>query len=141
MPMIEGTDMFLVNFKVKPTNNFKIYIDADSGFSIDKSVSINRRLRAAIDEAGFFPEGDYSLEVSSPGIDEPLVMHRQYLKNIGREVLVTLNNEAKSEIEGKLTKVEDEHITVATTNKKKEVTEHQIAIADIASIVVQISFK
>ena len=47
-----------------------------------------------MEEAAWFPEGDFSLEVSSPGIDEPLVLNRQYVKNMGRKVEVTFLDES-----------------------------------------------
>ncbi len=50
-PLLEGTDIFIVNVKVKPVNNIKVYLDADSGFSIEKCTSVNRKLYAQI-EAG-----------------------------------------------------------------------------------------
>ena len=77
-------DLFIVETRIKPTNNIKVYIDGDQGVSIEKLVYYNRKLYKEIEEGGMFPGGDFSLEVSSPGLDEPLKMHRQYLKNIGR---------------------------------------------------------
>src|ERR1700759_5535101 len=106
-PLLEGTDIFIVNIKVKPINNIKVYLDADSGFSIDKCTSVNRKLYALIEEGGMFPAGDFSLEVSSPGVDEPLHQMRQYKKNIGRKVAVT-DNEDKEKI-GLLKAVTDAH--------------------------------
>ncbi len=53
-----------------------------------------------IEEMAMFPAGDFSLEVSSPGLDEPLKMLRQYRKNIGRQVELTLQDGSKKE--GKL---------------------------------------
>lgn len=64
-------DIFLVEIRVKPTNNVKIYLDADSGLGIEKCIRINRALYKTIEEKNIFLEGDFSLEVSSPGIDEP----------------------------------------------------------------------
>ena len=81
--------LFLVEVKIKPTNNVKVFIDGDQGVSIDKLVHFNRSLYKKIEESGMFPNDDFSLEVSSPGLDEPLKLHRQYLKNIGRHVEVT----------------------------------------------------
>src|ERR1700744_5210732 len=109
-PLLEGTDIFIVNIKVKPTNNIKVYLDADSGFSIDKCTSVNRRLYALIEERQMFPDGDFSLEVSSPGVDEPLNQKRQYKKNIGRTVAVTDNED--HEKTGLLKDVTDEHIVL-----------------------------
>ena len=82
-------DLFLVEVKIKPTNNIKVFIDGDRGISIEKLVQYNRRLYKQIEEENMFPNGDFSLEVSSPGVDEPLKMHRQYLKNFGRFAEVT----------------------------------------------------
>jgi ribosome maturation factor RimP len=57
-----------------------------------------------------YPNGDFSLEVSSPGLDEPLKLHRQYLKNINRNVEVTLKD--GSRIEGVMALVSEESIGV-----------------------------
>ena len=72
----------MVEVRIKPTNNIKVYIDGDQGVSIEKLVNYNRKLYKKIEEDGMYPNGDFSLEVSSPGLDEPLKMHRQYQKNI-----------------------------------------------------------
>ena len=90
---LEGTDCFLVSFKVKPTNNYKIFLDSDSGLTLEKCLKVNRQLRRSIEEVGIYPEGDFSLEVSSPGVDAPLKLHRQYLKNIGRSLEIELIDE------------------------------------------------
>ena len=79
-------EYFLVDVRIKPTNNVKVYIDGDQGISIEKCVRYNRALYKQLEEGGLFPNGDFSLEVSSPGLDEPLKLHRQYKKNIGRLV-------------------------------------------------------
>jgi ribosome maturation factor RimP len=65
-------DIFLVSIKIKPTNNYKIYLDADGGLGIEKCIKINRALYKIMEEMAIHPDGDFSLEVSSPGIDEPL---------------------------------------------------------------------
>ncbi|HXB07215.1 MAG TPA: hypothetical protein VNW04_08870, partial [Puia sp.] len=71
---------FLVDIRIKPTNNIRVYIDGDQGISIEKCVQYNRALYKKLEELGIFPDGDFSLEVSSPGLDEPLKLHRQYKK-------------------------------------------------------------
>lgn len=138
-PLLDGTDMFIVSIKVKPTNNIKVFIDADSGFSIEKSIFINRKLRHMIEEAGMFPEGDFSLEVSSPGVDEPLTQMRQYNKNVGRKVAVTGADD--KETVGMLTAVTETEITLEV-KKPKEKTPVQVVIpfTDIKKTIVQIIF-
>ncbi len=134
-------DIFLVSIKIKPTNNFKIYLDADSGLGIEKCIKINRALYKIMEEMGMYPDGDFSLEVSSPGLDEPLKLLRQYKKNIGRDVEITMNDEAKKE--GKLTVVTDEHITIEYAEgkgKKAIVKTDEIPFDAIKQTKVQIKF-
>lgn len=132
--------MFIVSIKNKPTNNIKLFIDADGGMAISKCAEVNRKLYKLIDEGGVFPNGDFSLEVSSPGIDEPLVLDRQYKKNVGRTVLVTMNDD--TEHLGKLTEAgATELVLEVAIPKKKETTVVNIPISDIKKTVVQISLK
>lgn len=139
-PLLEDTDMFLVNMKIKPTNNIKIFLDADDGLSVDKSAKINRKLYALIEESGMFPDGDFSLEVSSPGVDEPLTGMRQYKKNIGRTVAVTPQDDGADTV-GVLKEVGEEQIVLEVKiPKKKETTTVAIPFADIKKLVVQIVF-
>ena len=134
-------DIFLVSIKIKPTNNFKIYLDADSGLGIEKCIKINRALYKMMEEMGMYPDGDFSLEVSSPGLDEPLKLLRQYKKNIGREVEVITVDDQKTE--GKLTEVTDEKITVEYIEgkgKKAVVKKDDIYFTNIKQTKVQIKF-
>ncbi len=134
-------DIFLVSIKIKPTNNFKIYLDADSGLGIDKCIKINRALYKIMEEMGMYPEGDFSLEVSSPGLDEPLKLLRQYQKNIGREVELIMNDDARKE--GKLTAVTEENVTIEYTEgkgKKAIVKTEEIPFDVIKQTKVQIKF-
>ena len=130
--------MFIVNIKNKPTNNIKLFIDADGGMPISKCAEVNRKLYRLIEEEGIFPDGDFSLEVSSPGVDEPLVFDRQYKKNIGRKVLVTMND--GSEQLGKLTEANaTELVLEVQVGKKKETSIVNIPLMNIKKTVVQIS--
>lgn len=132
---------FLVEIKIKPTNNIKVFLDADTGVSIDKCVKYNRALYKQLEEAGLFPNSDFSLEVSSPGLEEPLKLRRQYEKNTGRNVEVILNDGTKTE--GKLTAVLSDGITIEEVkgkNKKKEVIQHTILFDNIKTTKIQIQF-
>jgi ribosome maturation factor RimP len=139
LPLLEGTDMFIVNVKIKPINNIKLYIDSDSGLPISKCAEVNRKLYKLIETEQMFPDGDFSLEVSSPGVDEPLVSERQYLKNIGRTVLVTPTE--GNEVLGVLKEVKDEKLVIEVkAEKKKEIQVVEIPMNDIKKTVVQIIF-
>jgi ribosome maturation factor RimP len=137
----QETAYFLVDITIKPVNNIKVFLDADTGVIIEKCVAFNRQLYKEIEESELFPAGDFSLEVSSPGLEEPLKLHRQYVKNIGRLVEVT-------PIEGKvltgvLKEVGEKEITLTEEkgkNKKKEIVEHLIPFDNIKTTKIQIVF-
>ena len=131
---------FLVEISVKPTNNIKVFIDADQGAAIDQLSRINRALYKWVEE-NLFPNGDFSIEVSSPGLDEPLKLDRQYLKNIGRMVEIVLKNGLKNE--GKLISVSENEIVIEEEKgkgKKKEVIQHIILKEEIKTTKVQVKF-
>jgi ribosome maturation factor RimP len=131
---------FLVEISVKPTNNIKVFMDADQGAAIDQLSRINRALYKWVEE-NLFPNGDFSIEVSSPGLDEPLKLDRQYQKNIGRMVEIVLKNGLKKE--GKLVSVSENEIVIEEETgkgKKKEIVQHIILKEEIKTTKVQIKF-
>ena len=135
------TDVFLVEIRIKPTNNVKVFLDSDLGISIDRLIQYNRALYRQLEEENIFPGGDFSLEVSSPGLDEPLKMHRQYLKNIGRFVEVMQLDGVR--IEGKLIGATEAEIVVEEEKgkgRKKELVQHTIPLATVKTTKVQIKF-
>ena len=134
-------DYFLVDLKVTPGNNIKVILDSDTGVSIAKCVEVNRYLYKKIEEAGIYPAGEFALEVSSPGTDEPLKLHRQYKKNIGRKVEVVRNDGTKNE--GKLVEVGDDGIIIEEARgnkKKKEMVMNTILFDNIKSTKIQVVF-
>lgn len=133
--------IFLVEIRIKPTNNVKVFLDADTGVSLDKLIQYNRKLYKDLEETVFFPGNDFSLEVSSPGLDEPLKLHRQYLKNVGRSVEVIRLDGVKNE--GKLVTVSDTDIIIEEEKgkgKKKELVHHTVPFSAIKATRVQIKF-
>jgi ribosome maturation factor RimP len=106
----QSETIFPVEIKISPANDIKVFLDADDGITIEKCTSINKALYKYIEESELFPGGNFSLEVSSPGIDEPLKLFRQYKKNIGRRIEVLMNDGTKAE--GKLLKITDDEIVI-----------------------------
>ena len=85
-------------------------------------------------------DGDFSLEVSSPGVDEPLLQQRQYTKNVGRTVAVTTNDGVEKT--GVMTAATDEHITLEIKGAKAKdpLIVAEIPFSNIKKTVVQIIF-
>jgi ribosome maturation factor RimP len=140
--VLEGSEeLFLVEIRIKPTNNIKVFIDGEQGVSIERCVFVNRKLYKLIEEQELYTDGNFSLEVSSPGLDEPLKLKRQYRKNVNRTVEVTLVDGTKAE--GVLKEVADEYVVVEETrgkNKKKETVSHTIPFNNIKTTKVQVIF-
>ena len=140
--LIDGVeDIFLVSVRIKPINNIKVFLDSDIGVNIDKCARLNRAMYKVIEEEAWYPEGNFSLEVSSPGVDEPLRLPRQYKKNIGRNVEVTFLDDTK--IEGKLIEANEDGIVVEYTegkNKKAVVHTKEVAYSNMKQTIVQVSF-
>jgi ribosome maturation factor RimP len=139
---------FLVDLRIKPTNNVKVFLDGDSGITIEKCVQINRKLYKRLEEIGLYPDGDFSLEVSSAGLDEPLKLLRQYKKNIGRLVEIQLQDGTQKE--GQLKDVSEEGIVLEVSSgkpsngklpsKKKEISSQSFLFNNIKSTKIQIVF-
>lgn len=139
--LAEEPEYFPVSVRIKPTNNIKVFIDGDNGITIEKCVRFNRALYKLIEESGMYPEGEFSLEVSSPGIDEPLKLHRQYTKNIGRDVEISFTDGTKKE--GKLLSVAEADLIIEhTEGKGKKALTRQLVVpfSNIQSTIVQIKF-
>ncbi len=141
---VEGSANFLVSLKISVDNVIDILMDGDDGFSIQDCMDLNRYLNKKLDR----DIEDYNLRVSSPGLDQPFMVRRQYYKNIDRDVKVELND--ASTIEGKLVEVDDDKITVRTRVKERiegrkakhwVETDHEIEYPTIQSTKVIISFN
>jgi len=90
----DGTLFFLVEVKVAPGYNIYVYADGIQNITIQQCAVISRHLEEFLETGALVPE-HYLLEVSSPGMDQPLRVKEQYEKTIGREVEVILNDGRK----------------------------------------------
>ncbi len=111
---LEGTGMFLVTLKVSKDNVIDVALDSDNDITIDDCVAVNDAVLAAFDR----DEGeDYELTVGSYGITSPLLLPRQYKKNIGYEVEVLTADGRK--LKGVIADADDEGFTLTMTVKRK----------------------
>ena len=134
-------DLFLIEVKVSSANKVIVSLDGDKGVTIDNCTKINKALYSFIEETGLFSGNDFSLEVSSPGVDKPLVLLRQYKKNIGRKVDVALND--GTSLEGKLIDANEQNITIEEkTGKgnKMMIKKTTILFNEIKHTIVLITF-
>jgi len=93
--VLEGTDLFLMGVVVQPSNRMTVYIDGDRNITIEDCREVSRGIENRLDP----DQEDYDLTVSSYGIDRPLILIRQFRKNIGKEMeVVTMDGKKTSGI-------------------------------------------
>lgn len=135
---------FLVEIEIDEGNDISVEIDSFNGVSIQDCVEVSKSLESNLDRE----EEDFKLNVSSAGLDKPLRVKNQYVKNIGREVKVVLQEKGK--ITGELKEVNDSDIVVEHSykekiegKKKKQtiVKQEQIPFENIKETIIIISFK
>ena len=133
---MKDTDRYVVNVTISNSNVIELFLDADSSVTIDDCVEVSNYINEKLDR----DVEDYELNVSSAGIDEPLLKMRQYKKYIGKDLIITdiegvkkmykllSFNDEQLEVEeaeakkyGKLTKVIYHDATTLEINKLKEV--------------------
>ncbi len=133
-------ELFLVEIRIRPTANIKVFIDGDQGVTIDQLAGINRSLNRLILGSGIFPGNDFSLEISSPGLDEPLKLLRQYRRNLGRRIEVVLRDGSREE--GTLIGVEEPGILIESKKFKSPAPERmEIPFSRIGQTKVIVEFK
>lgn len=119
-----------------------ILIDSDQGITIETCALVSRKVSEELETQDLIGDA-YILEVSSPGLDYPLNTVRQYQKNLGRELKLTLSS--GSELQGKLLEVAEDSIKLLIKRKEKgkKATEEEVLVlfADIKKSIVQVSFK
>ncbi len=102
----ENESLFLIDLQFNEDNKIRIIVDGDQGVSLNECVRISRAIEHNLDRE----EEDFSLEVTSPDISQPLSVKRQYKKNINRTLMVVTTNDQK--LEGILKQVTEEDITL-----------------------------
>ncbi len=134
-------ELFLVSVKMTG-NKLVILVDGDQGIGIADCVAISRHVGFHLEEENTIEEA-YNLEVSSPGIDTPLTLPRQYVKNVGRTLSIKMDDGAKRE--GKLSSLTEDAIVidelVKEKGKKAVELESVIPLNKITETKVLVSFK
>ena len=139
----ERKDLFLIDLKFSAGDDITVILDGDNGVSLQDCLDASRAIEFNMDRE----DHDFSLQVMSAGLSEPLSSERQFRKNIGRDLDILMNNSTK--IEGELAKVDDEKITLILRYRKpKEVgkgkvdveEEKEIPYSEIKKALVAIKF-
>jgi ribosome maturation factor RimP len=134
----EDGNLFLIDFSISTDNKINVILDGDNGVTVKDCIKISRAIEHNLDRE----EQDFSLEVASAGAASPMVLPRQYKKNVGRKLKVRTEDET---FEGNLTKATDKIIVLEwkarepkpigkgkrTVQKKKEIDFSEIKEAKV----------
>lgn len=139
--LLREKDSYLVELKVRKGQLVQVFVDRDPHITIEDCAWISRGLQKELDKLFPFSE-QHTLEVSSPGMGEPLKVLRQYKKCVGREVEVLLLSGMKKK--GILLYADEEKLVLEEifTTKLKETTplQTEIPFLNIKSTNVVIKF-
>ncbi|MBC7556552.1 MAG: ribosome assembly cofactor RimP [Chryseobacterium sp.] len=140
--LAEREDLFLIETKITAAQDITVILDGDNGVTLQDCLDASRAIEFNLDE-----DEDFSLQVMSAGLSEPLETPRQFRKNIEREIEVWLNND--EEIEGELIEVSETDITLKLQyrrpkligkGKEDVVEERKIFYSDIKKALVVVKF-
>ncbi|AQX08585.1 ribosome assembly cofactor RimP [Elizabethkingia ursingii] len=141
--LVTREDLFLIELKISADSNITVIIDGDQSVSLQDCLDVSRAVEFQLDRE----EHDFSLQVMSPGLSEPLKLPRQFAKNIGRELDILLNDDTK--IQGELKIAGEDSITLELKYRrpklvgkgKEDVVEDRIIpLTEIKKALVVIKF-
>lgn len=140
---LQDSDLFLVGVKVSARNKIMVSLDGDNGVPIIACVKVSRQIESQLDRE----KEDFELEVSSVGIDTPLILPRQFIKNKGRDIIYTDTDGKK--IKAKLLEADQAGVTVEKEMPKKKKKDTipledpvvKLSYAELTDVKVQVSFK
>lgn len=140
--LLDKPSIFLIDLAISDSFKISVGLDGDNGVALQDCIDVSRAVENNLDRE----EQDFSLEVASVGVGSPLKMTRQYIKNIGRTLIVTTNTE---KIEAELVEANDVFIILSwkarepkKVGKGKETVqkEQQIPYIEIKEAIVTVTF-
>lgn len=106
-------EFFLVDIHLSKHNEIEVVIDGDHGVNIQQCVDLSRSIEQTLNR----DEEDFELSVSSAGLGKPFSVFRQYRKNIGKEVEVTVNE--NKPMKGTIKSVDVNGFELEVTSREK----------------------
>ncbi|MFE1754015.1 ribosome maturation factor RimP [Streptomyces anandii] len=118
----------------------RVVVDSDTGADLDRIADVSRALSAKLDETDAMGEGEYTLEVGTPGAERLLTQHRHYVRATGR--LVKFQLAEGDELVARITGVDDEGLDLEVPGVKgRRATTRRIGFPDVVRARVQVEFS
>ncbi|MGR8007937.1 ribosome maturation factor RimP [Streptomyces hypolithicus] len=142
-PLVSAEGLDLEDIEVSRAGRrrmLRIVVDSDEGVELDTCAELSRTVSEKLDETDAMGEGEYVLEVSSPGADRPLSEHRHYVRNTGRLARLQLHD--GTELVARILTVDDEGLDLEVPGVKgRKPSARRVAFSDIAKARVEIEFS
>ena len=138
---VKDPAQFVVDVVLSKHKPYKVTVilDGDNGITIDDCSLLSRALSEDLDTIDLIKD-NYTLEVGTPGLDQPLKLKRQYAKNVGRELKV--HQKDKTTVTGLLTETDEDKIVLEVRgSKKNELIKTEIPFSEIEKAIIIVSFK
>ncbi|WP_329414191.1 ribosome maturation factor RimP [Streptomyces sp. NBC_00704] len=117
-----------------------VVVDSDTGADLDQIADVSRALSAKLDETDAMGEGEYTLEVGTPGAERALTEHRHYVRATGRLVRFRLADDG--ELVARILRVDDDGLDVEVPGVKgRKATARRVAFGDVDAARVQVEFN
>ncbi|MGV9567777.1 ribosome maturation factor RimP [Streptomyces sp. NPDC003480] len=118
----------------------RVVVDSDTGADLDQIADVSRALSAKLDETDAMGEGEYTLEVGTPGAERLLREHRHYVRAAGRMVRFQLAE--GGELVARILRVDDDGVDLEVPGVKgRKATTRRLAFPDIDRARVQVEFS
>lgn len=137
----ENSNLFLVEVKVLTNGKIEIFADGKTNITIDECAQISKHIHHFLEENNLMSD-NLSLDVSSPGMDEPLKVPQQFQKQLNKKVDVVLKNGLK--ITGELISADENGIVIKEIiiiKKTETIEEHSFGFSEIKSVKKHFNFK
>ncbi|MEV2252523.1 ribosome maturation factor RimP [Streptomyces sp. NPDC050147] len=143
-PLVSSKELDLEEIEVASVGRkrvLRVVIDSDDGVDLDQIAEISREISEKLDESDAMGEGEYTLEVGSPGAERPLTEHRHYLRAVGRLAKFQLT-EGGDELIARILEVDDEGVDLEVPGVKgRKPTARRLTFDEIAKARVEVEFN
>ncbi|MEU6932248.1 ribosome maturation factor RimP [Streptomyces sp. NPDC046385] len=142
-PLVHEKDLDLEEIEVSRAGRrglLRVIVDSEEGVELDACAELSRAISEKLDASDVMGEGEYVLEVSSPGADRPLTQHRHYVRAVGR--LVKLNLDEGGELVTRIIAVDEDGLDTEVPGVKgRKATARRVEFAEITKARVEIEFN
>ena len=130
-PVLNNLGYELVRVKQIDQDVLQIMLDSEGGIGIDECTKASKLISNILYVEGL--SETYGFEVSSPGLDRPLIKPEHFIKFIGSSIKLTAKEaiDGKKKFTGKLVKFEDNSITLSYEDKLVVIALEQVQSANL----------